>query len=359
MILNLPAYIYYLLSAIVSCIISLFIVKRIIYLAGKNKIYDKPDDIRKFHGSQIPSLGGIGIFAGYLVFLMLFLFLQPHYLNYLPLASAILFFTGIYDDLKNLSPLKKLIAQLAASFIIIYFGDIRIISFYGFLGIDMIPYWLSIGITTFLCTFFINVFNFIDGIDGLACVIAILYTSVLGVLFAIMNEPYLGILQFCIAGATLGLLFYNKSPAKIYMGDTGSMLLGFNIFIFALILLLAYPEAEKYTTIGRVLHPPLGAVLILFTLIALPVFDALRVFALRISKGISPLKADRSHFHYYLLDSGFTHSQAVLILFIDNVFLLSLVYILQDLNPYLLVALVLIYSFFMLYLILKIRKRRV
>jgi UDP-N-acetylmuramyl pentapeptide phosphotransferase/UDP-N-acetylglucosamine-1-phosphate transferase len=228
------------------------------------------------------------------------------------ISSVILFFTGIYDDIMNMRPSKKLLAQLLASFITIYFSHLRLNSILGY-SIGLLP---DLMVTTVGCTFFINVFNFIDGIDGLAGMLAIFYALLLGILLFSSGQTSLACLAFSLAGATLGLLYFNYPPARIYMGDTGSMLLGFILFILA----LNYHGNET----GHATETERTA--IIAALFSLPVFDALRVFVLRGIKGISPLKADRRHLHYYFLDSGMTHAATAILLTCANVVTVLLVF---------------------------------
>lgn len=323
MIRTLPPYLLYLISVALSVIISIYAIRKVIFITRRKNIFDIPDKIRKIHGAEIPSLGGIGIFIGFVIPAVFFMDARWYAII---AASVLLFFTGIYDDIMNMRPSKKLVAQLLASGLAVYFADVRITSFHGLLGLQELPYWFSAGLTIFLCTFFINVFNFVDGIDGLACSLAILYTGILGALFACMGDTNVAAISFCLAGATAGLLWFNKAPAKIYMGDTGSLLLGFLIFVLAVLFLNAFPGDVAF------LHSFNAALLFVFALLFLPVYDALRVFALRASKGISPLKADRRHLHYYLLDAGLGHTAAVGTIVTINVVLLLAAILMQSVS---------------------------
>lgn len=323
MIRSLPPYLLYLIPVVLSVIISIYAIRKVIFITRRKNIFDIPDKIRKIHGAEIPSLGGIGIFIGFIIPAVFFMDARWYAII---AASVLLFFTGIYDDIMNMRPSKKLIAQLIASAMVVYFADVRILSFHGLLGLQELPYWASAGVTVFLCTFFINVFNFVDGIDGLACSLAILYTGVLGALFAYMGDNNVAVISFCLAGATAGLLWFNKAPAKIYMGDTGSLLLGFVIFVQAVLFLNAFPGDVAF------LHSYSAALLFIVALLFLPVYDALRVFILRASKGVSPLKADRRHLHYYLLDAGLGHTAAVVVIVAINILLLIIMVLLQSLD---------------------------
>jgi len=323
MIHDMPTYLLYSAAVLLSAIISMYAVKKIIFITRHKGLFDIPDNIRKIHGAEIPSLGGIGIFVGYMVIAAFFIDMHGY-----PIiaASVVLFFTGIYDDIMNMRPSKKLLAQLLAASLPVLFADIRIASLGGIAGIGELPYWVSVGGTIFLCTFFINVFNFMDGIDGLACTLAILYTGTLGALFGATGATNMACISFSLTGATMGLFYYNRAPARIYMGDTGSMLLGFMIFTLSVIYLRIVGYDVQFSGVEKSNND----LLVLTSLVFIPVFDALRVFVLRASKGISPLRADRTHLHYYLLDAGFSHSGAVAVIAIANVVLTGIVWLLQD-----------------------------
>ncbi|MES2704438.1 MAG: MraY family glycosyltransferase [Bacteroidota bacterium] len=329
MIHSLPPYIQYIASIIISAAISIYAVRKIIFITRKKNLFDVPDSIRKIHGANIPSLGGIGIFIGFIVPSAFFMGTMW---SYIIASCVILFFTGIYDDIMNMRPYKKLVAQLVASALTIYVTDIRLESLYGLFGIFALPYWLSIGVSILLCTFYINVFNFVDGIDGLACTLAIFYTLTLGILFAGISLTGVAAICFSLAGATAGLLFFNRAPAKIYMGDTGSMLLGFMIFILSLLFVNMYGKTGV-NPLTVMLGQGKNGIMLITAMLFLPVFDALRVFALRASKGISPLKADRTHLHYYLLDAGLGHSKSVAIIVGANVVSLLVAFIMQGDAP--------------------------
>jgi UDP-GlcNAc:undecaprenyl-phosphate GlcNAc-1-phosphate transferase len=350
----LPPYILYLLAVLVSFVISMYSVKKILFITMHRQIFDTPDNIRKIHGANIPSLGGIGIFIGYIVAASFFI--NASWFSVIA-ASVILFFTGIYDDLMNMVPSKKLLSQLITSGLAVYFADIRITDLHGLFGITELPYWGSIGLTTFCCTFFINVFNFVDGIDGLACFMAILYTGILGGLFATMGDISMAGICFGLAGATMGLLYYNRAPAKIYMGDTGSMLLGFSIFLLSVFFIHAYPAASS-TAIVKVIHTDTGAMIFIIALLFLPMYDALRVFALRTSRGISPLKADRTHLHYYLLDAGLGHSAAVLVIMLATIAIIALGYLMQDANLYVAVGGMTLFASAFLFVVYRSRQKK-
>ncbi len=329
MLSSLPPYLLYLSALILSCVISLYAVKKTIFIARRMKIYDVPDKIRKIHSAGISNLGGIGVFTGFILVAVFFWQRDSFFMPAILSSCALLFFTGIYDDLVNMKPSKKLIAQLTASFITVYFADMRMEAFFDAFGLPEVPYMVNVIFTILCCTFFINVFNFIDGIDGLAGSLAILYLAILGGLFALGGQEMTAGMIFALLGATGGLLWYNSAPAKIYMGDTGSMFLGFIIFNFTLLYL-----SQPANSAGVYIHGTRQAVLLSIAMLFMPVYDGIRVFVLRAMKGISPLKADRRHLHYYLLDAGCSHTQAVGIIVGMNVLVIALAWLMQDMNIY-------------------------
>ncbi len=347
----LPPYLLYLAAVVTSVAISLYAVRKIIFITRSRKIFDIPDNVRKFHGDQIASLGGIGIFAGYMVASAFFMYLEWYYVV---AASVILFFTGVYDDIMNMRPSKKLIAQLVAASITVLLADIRITSLYGIGGIWDLPFYASVALTIIASTFFINVFNFMDGIDGLACSLGILYTGVAAALFAILGDQNMAGISLSLLGATAGLLYYNVAPARIYMGDTGSMVLGLTIFTLCTALLNLYGSGQNTHNISLI-HSSQGLTSIISALIFLPVFDALRVFVLRVRKGVSPLLADRTHIHYYLLDAGYSHTAAVIFIVSVNISLVVLAWLAQDLSPLLTFAILAVAMSVVMFLVAKKR----
>ncbi|GAA4463694.1 MraY family glycosyltransferase [Nemorincola caseinilytica] len=349
-----PTYFQYILAILCSSAISVYAVRKIIFIARTRKLYDIPDNIRKIHGAQIPSLGGIGIFIGYLTTAAFFI--ERAWFAVVA-ASVILFFTGIYDDIMNMRPSKKLVAQLAASAVAIMLADVRITSLHGILGIYELSYPVSVGLTVFCCTFFINVFNFMDGIDGLACTLAILYTGVLGMLFAFMGSRYLAGISFSIMGATAGLFWFNRPPARIYMGDTGSMLLGFTIFILT-VCCMYMGSTPVVSATPLHIHTDLGMTMLLLAMLLLPVYDAVRVFILRTLRGISPLRADRLHLHYYLLDAGLSHRGAVGVLAGTNVAVMLCAWALQAVHPLLLLLCMLLIITLVVWVVWALRQKK-
>lgn len=312
------------LPFITSFVISFVAIPSIIKIAEIKHLFDEPDE-RKNHVQRTPTLGGIAIFAS-LIFSLTFWADQDAILElqYIISAVILLFFMGLKDDLFNLVAYKKLIGQLLASFILVHYAGIKILTFYGLFGIWDLSWLASYCLSVFTIVVITNSFNLIDGIDGLAASIGILASGVFGFWFYSAGVVQYAILTSCMCGALFGFLYYNKSPAKIFMGDTGSLIVGVILSILAI----------KFIEMNRVLdraHPNKVFAVPVMTLaiLVIPLFDTIRVFTIRILQGRSPLSADRNHIHHLLLSLGFSHSKTTFLLVVFNAFCISTVYYFQ------------------------------
>lgn len=317
-------------SIIFSLLVSLRIYPVIIYLAHKKKLMDDPVH-RSGHVEKTPTLGGVGMFIPFslaIIIMGIFTSLgQPDLIKLLSIlgGTIILLFLGIKDDLIELSPKKKFSGQIFAAALVVLGTDVRIESFYGIFGVEDLPYIVSVIFTLLVFVFIINAFNLIDGINGLASSIAIIANTSFGVYFA-MNGEFLHVLvSFSLIGVLGGFLRYNLSLVrKMFMGDSGSLFLGF-LLAYQAIGFLSVNEMEE--TIYSFSNAPI----VVLAILAYPILDALRVCILRISKGKSPFSADRNHIHHRLLDSGFSHIMATLIIALCNIFVIQMAFVLSDL----------------------------
>jgi UDP-GlcNAc:undecaprenyl-phosphate GlcNAc-1-phosphate transferase len=321
---NVVPWIIVLLSFISALLISYLSVPPIVRLAKAKGLCALPNG-RTSHEGAVPTLGGIAIFAGFKISALLFSSYAPFpELPYIAAACLLIFFCGLKDDIFIISPFSKIITQLTSAAIIIYFADIRLTNFHGFLGITEIPYVYSFILTMFVIIVIINSFNLIDGIDGLASAIGVICSFTFGIWFYLVGNYQYAILSVALAGALVGFLRFNLSngPNKIFMGDTGSLLLGFVIAILAIkfnelnltVTGQYYIEASPAVSIG---------------ILMLPLYDTLRVMVVRIMRRQSPFKADRGHIHHKLLDLNYTHSKATLILSISNIIFIFLAFYLR------------------------------
>jgi UDP-GlcNAc:undecaprenyl-phosphate GlcNAc-1-phosphate transferase len=285
-------------------------------------LLDVPGDLRKLHTKSIPTMGGVMIFAGTIFSFMLLL---PSIANtlksdaeanlvisdssYLIAALMVLFFIGIKDDIIGTAAIFKLLGHILVAMILVLMGNIRITGFHGLFGVYTIPYWGSVFLSIFTYVVIINAINFIDGIDGLAAGIGILGSLSFGIWFAFANSPVLAALAFALCGALTGFLIYNFSPAKIFMGDSGSLVIGLILCVLG-IKLIEYDPAQLPSSVVGISRP-----LFVMGVLAYPLLDTLRIVIYRILKGMSPLAADRNHIHHALLDMKLNHRQVSLILY--------------------------------------------
>jgi UDP-GlcNAc:undecaprenyl-phosphate GlcNAc-1-phosphate transferase len=295
----------------------------IIFVAKSKKLYDVPD-ARKIHDAPIPSLGGLGIFAGFVMASLTIISLaQAAEFQYFFAAFFVIFFLGLKDDILDISPIKKFIGQVLAAFLIIYKGNIQIQSMHGFLGIDQLPPMFSVLFTYLTIIVIVNSFNLIDGVDGLAASLALMAVTIFGVYFYEVNmQPY-AILSFATAGSLIAFLIFNFQPAKIFMGDTGSLLLG----LINAILVIKFINVANLPDVKIPIHsaPAIG-----FAILMIPLLDTLRVFGIRIGHRRSPFSPDRNHIHHILLDRGLSHSTITIILVTVNLLFIVGIYLLRS-----------------------------
>lgn len=316
-----------LLAFILAFGITYFSIPAIIRLSLVKRLYDVPDH-RKKHGTRISPLGGMAIFGGMIIS---FVFCSAHLvnpaLNSVLVALFILFITGVKDDLYPLVPYKKFIGQLLAVGVIIFQGNIRLVSFYGLFEVNVLPYWVSVALSVFFFLAIINSFNFIDGINGLSSGIGIVVSLTFSLWFYYLEEPLFLVLALSIAGSQLAFWRYNLIRAQIFMGDSGSMILGF----LSAILTIHFLQANERET--EVILKKIDALVFAIAVLIIPVVDTIRVIFIRVFiLRRSPFAADRNHIHHALLAIGMSHTKATLTLVGVNIFMILLCLFL---NPYL------------------------
>ncbi|GAB4025115.1 glycosyltransferase family 4 protein [Spirosoma gilvum] len=299
------------LSFLVACFVSVVAIPVIIKISELKSLMEKPGE-RRSHSTPTPTFGGIAIFAG----LLISYFLWPSidqteiYRTNLSIAGmTILFFIGIKDDLVGIDPAKKIMFQVLAAMILIFFGDLRVDYLYGIMGFHHVAEVVGILLTCFIFIALTNAMNLIDGIDGLAGGIATIASCTFGGWFLMTNHFTMACLAFTLAGALLGFLRFNFSKtSKIFMGNTGSLIIGFMLAFFA-VRFVSLNASYRYEPTAF-FNAPILAIVVLI----IPIFDTLRVFLVRILAGRSPFFADRNHMHHILLDNGLTHIGATAVL---------------------------------------------
>lgn len=327
------------IGGIIAFCLTFLAIPVIITVANEKKLFDEPDDNRKIHKRPIPSLGGFGIFIGFILCLLLSLNFNteaPEFQFYIA-AFLITFFVGIKDDILILSASKKIIGQLVVASILVFKAKLVITNMHGFLGIDGIDGIASDLLTMFAMVVIMNAFNLIDGVDGLAGSIGLITSAIFGIYFILNgNIPY-AVLGIGFAASLLAFLHYNFHPAKIFMGDTGSLMIG----LVNVILVVKFIElAGAYERYPIAAAPAVG-----FGILLLPLMDTLRVFAMRISKGKSPFSPDRNHIHHLLLDRGFNHKGVTLTCVAATSIISALAFYFQNIGTTYLIAGLIIFFF--------------
>lgn len=306
--------IYGILAAILSGFVSYKSYPKIIEISKVKSLMDKPNH-RSVHKTATPNLGGIGIFLSLVVALTLLgsVFHYNHLLCFIG-ALVILFFTGLKDDLIEIKPVSKLLGQIIAALAVIFITDLRITSFYGFLGIEQISYFASVIFTVFVFIAVINAFNLIDGVDGLAAGIGITTSAILAVYFFLNYNDSMFFVSLSLTGALISFLFFNFSKnRKIFMGDTGSLIVGFTLAYQAISFIKVSHLPESNIAMANA--PILALAIFIF-----PIIDTLRVFIIRLRKGQSPFTADKNHLHHLLINLGLAHWQIALIASVFTIF---------------------------------------
>ena len=327
-----------LLTASVSFIISFLAIPVVLQIAEQKKLYDVPDE-RKVHTHAVTSLGGVGIFGGFLLAALLSIqgYLNPEF-QYFFAAALVIFFLGLKDDLVVLSASKKFVGQVVAASIIIHLGGIRLDSMHGLFGFEQLPDAFGLALTYLTIIVVINSFNLIDGIDGLATSLGILTMLIFGTYFFMVGLQAYALLAYSLGGSLVAFLIFNHHPAKIFMGDSGSLMIG----LVNAILVIKFINVASDPAIAI----PIGSTAAIgFSILIVPLLDTLRVFAIRIFKGSSPFTPDRNHIHHLLLNRGLGHAAITLICVSINIGFVVLAYSLRSIGSTYVLLIMLALSF--------------
>lgn len=312
---------------LLSFIITYITIPRIIYLAKAKNLVDKPNG-RSSHKESTPTLGGVAFFLSLVVTLFVISFFYDHSQSGMSIVVGltILFFIGVKDDIIALSPRTKLISQLIAALTLLSNQEFWVQSFDGCLGIDTIPMYLSILMGCFIIFSIVNSFNLIDGINGSASMVGISIFGAFAYLFFSVGLTYYALVSLVGTAFLLAFLRYNLSKTqKIFMGDTGSLIVGF--LIGALILRFLSLDAAQLEQIGIL---PSNKFPVALAIPFIPFVDTLRVFTIRILKNRKPFTADRNHVHHIMIDyTHLSHSQASLLLGFFNLLAFAFIFFLS------------------------------
>lgn len=340
--INVMAYLLIILSLLISIILSALIIPRILVVAFRKKLFDIPDE-RKVHSGIIPRLGGIS-FVPTILFSLAFTtglryligyeipvnrlhFIIPEF-YFLICGLTLLYLSGIKDDLVGLRYRSKFFIQIIAASLIPLSG-LWINNLYGLFGIDELTPWLGIPFTILLTVFIVNAINLIDGIDGLASGLSSISLLTLGSLYLYYDQWIYAMLAFSTLGVLLPFFYYNvfgkvNRCKKIFMGDTGSLTLGYILAFLAIAYANNNPERAPYSE---------GAIVVAFSTLIVPMFDVIRVILVRARNHKSLFNADRNHIHHKFLDMGFSSRRAMIsILLMALIFSCLNIVLVSDIN---------------------------
>jgi len=328
-------FVYYIFIVIFSILITSFAIPSILHVARFRHLYDDLGHFRKSHDHGIPRLGGVAIFVGFTITSLLFCMIDKSLpINYLLTACIILFAMGLKDDLAGVNSNTKFLIQFIVCAILVILGNIRLTNMYGVFGIYDLSYLVSVGLSILIILLIVNAFNLIDGIDGLAATTGIIANGAFAAMFIYIHQYELAAVSLAMVGAIIGFLRFNLTPAKIFMGDTGSLLIG----LISAVMALKFMEVNKIVE-GR--EPEIYSVPALtFAILIGPIFDTIRVFIIRIANGVSPFTADRNHTHHRMLRLGFNHLQTTLILTSINVLSIIMVLLFNGYSNSILILLI-------------------
>ncbi|WP_317164515.1 MraY family glycosyltransferase [Chryseobacterium sp. POL2] len=341
-------YIKGILGFTISFLLTYITIPAIIKISRRKNLMDEPT-IRSSHERKIPNLGGIAIFFSLGVCAPIFAYELFEQYKFLFASLVILFYVGVTDDIVVMRAYKKLLVQIAVSVLMVVGSDVRIRSFFGLFGIEELNYYFSVFFSILTFIILINAFNLIDGIDGLAGSYSVLSSAVFAISFYRLGEYNYPLVVFCIIiiGAVLGFLKFNLSKERshrIFMGDTGSMILGFLLAFTAIQFIDVFIDKDDIM-IPR--YHLLSAPVIALSILILPVIDTFSVILIRLFKKQSLFKPDRNHLHHRVLDLGLTHKQATLVICFIYVLVIILVYFLRHLDLNLLFFVVFLLGMFL------------
>jgi UDP-N-acetylmuramyl pentapeptide phosphotransferase/UDP-N-acetylglucosamine-1-phosphate transferase len=308
-------------------------------VARTRHLYDDLGHFRKSHDHGIPRLGGVAIFVSFTITSLLFCMMDKSLpINYLLTACIILFAMGLKDDLSGVNSSTKFLIQFIVCAILVTLGNIRITNMYGVFGIYELSYFFSTGLSIFIILLVVNAFNLIDGIDGLAATTGIIANGTFAALFIYIKQYELAAVSLAMVGAIVGFLRFNITPAKIFMGDTGSLLIG----LISAVMALKFMEVNNLRNgSATIIHSVPSLVL---AILIGPIFDTIRVFLLRIANGVSPFTADRNHIHHRMLRLGFNHLQTTVILTVTNLASIAVVLVFKNYGETILIVLIVFVS---------------
>jgi UDP-N-acetylmuramyl pentapeptide phosphotransferase/UDP-N-acetylglucosamine-1-phosphate transferase len=336
-----------LFSALTAFTVVLLTMPSLIKVARMKHLVDEPGENRKLHARSVPTIGGIIIFAaiifsyalwfprgevlglndaGYRVIYDLMVAAYSDFKHVIA-AMVLLFFIGVKDDIIGFSPVKKLLGHMIVGYILVVMAGIRITDMHGVLGFYELPASVSIAFSFFVYVVVVNAMNLIDGVDGLAGGVGLIAALAYGTWLYLAGDVALALLAFVLAGALAAFLVFNMHPARVFMGDSGSLIIG------AILAVLAMKVVDHDTAKLPLKLQQLPTPIFAMSVLAYPLVDTLRVFVVRMARGNSPFAADRNHIHHRLLALGLGHRGTTLAIYLYALAILALSLVTRKWHP--------------------------
>lgn len=323
---------YSFLIGLISFFLGLIGMPVVVRIAKAKGFVVRPNK-RMSHTGEVPNVGGLNICFSFMLTYLLFEFNQMSQSQFFLIGLFAIMAVGFIDDVLILTPIAKILGETLAGIALIGFADIRLTHLHGIFGIEQIGIIPSYLLSLFVLLAIINAINLIDGVDGLASGLGMLYCIFFAIYFHLAGEISWSILGICMVGALAVFFIYNVfgSREKIFMGDSGSLLLGYLLTAFV----FHFCEINAYHEVPKVLHMS-AAPAVAICVLTVPIYDTIRVSLTRIKQHRSPFEPDKNHIHHLLLRTGLNHIQTTCVLLSVSVLFIGLAILGRNWNPWVL-----------------------
>ena len=291
------------ISFVTAFVSTWFIYGRVLNFAIKYGIVDNPD-ARKLQRVPVPVLGGVTVFIGILMVTILgVFFLDVKMLTISVIAITVMLIVGTIDDVKNLSPAVRFIFEIGIILYVIYLGGIKMGDFFGLWGVRSIPDYIGVPLTVFAAVGIMNAINLIDGVDGYSSGFGAMACTIFAIMFYALGNRTMMVIALAADGALIPFFLHNVfgRKSKMFIGDGGTLLLGTIMALFVMSILTTNPASYK------LMLKNVGLIPFTLAVLAVPVFDTLRVMTARIINGLPPFRPDKLHLHHLFIEMGFSH----------------------------------------------------
>lgn len=323
---------YSFLIGLISFFLGLIGMPVVVRIAKAKGFVVRPNK-RMSHTGEVPNVGGLNICFSFMLTYLLFEFNQMSQSQFFLIGLFAIMAVGFIDDVLILTPIAKILGETLAGIALIGFADIRLTHMHGIFGIEQIGIIPSYLLSLFVLLAIINAINLIDGVDGLASGLGMLYCIFFAIYFHLAGEISWSILGICMVGALAVFFIYNVfgNREKIFMGDSGSLLLGYLLTAFV----FHFCEINAYHEVPEVLHMS-AAPAVAICVLTVPIYDTIRVSLTRIKQHRSPFEPDKNHIHHLLLRTGLNHIQTTCVLLSVSVLFIGLAILGRNWNPWVL-----------------------